>query len=101
MIFSRRHLIWLVPCLSAAYQQDATDNGPRLEYQFFSGRVDDFTDASLTVSRELASRKHEVRSFVRTSETFIKGELKKGVKVTVAFTTVDGSHIAHRVLIRS
>ena len=89
-----------IPCILAARPQDPPVASTRIEFSFFSGRVDEFNDESISVSRELASRKHEVRTFVRTPETVIKGSLKKGAKVTVAFTRVDGSLVAHRVLIR-
>lgn len=92
--------MWAVPCLLVARPQETPVPVKRVEFSFFSGRIDEFSDESITVSRELASRKHELRMFVRTPETVIKGDLRKGAKVTVAFTTVDGNHVAHRVMIR-
>ena len=84
----------------AAHPQNSSEPSERIQFSFFSGRVDDFSDDFISVSRELASRKHEVRSFIRTPETVIRGSLRKGARVTVAFTHVDGGYVAHRVIIR-
>ena len=101
MLFTRRHLIWGIPCTLAARPQEPQDPPKAAELRFFSGRVEEVTGESISVSRELASRKHEVRTFVRTADTIVSGALKKGAKVTVAFTTVDGNHVAHRVIVRA
>lgn len=100
MFRGRRQFVWAIPCLVLARPQETPVPVKRVEFSFFSGRVDEFSDDSITVSRELASRSYEQRTFVRTAATVIKGTLKKGAKVTVAFTTMDGHHVAHRVMIR-
>ena len=83
-----------------ARAQDTSESSRTLELSFFSGHVEDFTAEMLSVSRELASRKREQRTFLRTPETVIRGSLKKGVKVTVAYTAADGTFTAHRVQVR-
>ena len=69
-------------------------------YEFFSGSVDDVSDARITVSRVLPGKPTETRSFLINSDTKMEGRPRARDRVTVGFETKDDGDVAIRIIVR-
>ena len=77
----------------APSQQEAED-------AFFSGTLDEFSDDSLTVTREVLGNPPERRAFRITSQTKLEGKLAEGVRVTVKFRAAEDTFVAETIIVR-
>ena len=69
-------------------------------YAFFSGTVEDFSEARIVVSRVLPGKPTETRSFVINADTKVEGQPKAKARVTVGFETRDEGDVAVRIIVR-
>ena len=70
------------------------------EQYFFSGRIEDYCEDSITVSRTLASRDPEVRTFAINGEPSVRGELRRDARASVNYVATGGAYVARRILVR-
>jgi hypothetical protein len=78
--------------------QDAKEALPPV--RFWSGRLVEITDESVTVRRTLPGREPEDRKFLRTPATKVDGELALSVRVTVGYVQSAQTNVARRIVVR-
>ena len=95
-------LLWVCCALLIAAALSAQDETPKrdLAYQMFSGSVVEVSTDKLTVTRTLAGKPAEKRTFLMTAETKVEGRLRPKARVTVGYTSNDRGDVAVRIIVR-
>jgi hypothetical protein len=71
-----------------------------VDYQMYSGIVSGLDKQTLTVTRTVAGKPPESRTFLLKPETKIEGKLKTKARVTVGYLSKDEGEVAMRVIVR-
>jgi hypothetical protein len=97
-----RRIALLCLCFAAFTASWGQEPPPPSEpnYAFFSGIVEEFSDARITVSRVLPGKPTETRSFIINSGTKVEGRIDNKSRVTVGFETRDDGDVAVRIIVR-
>lgn len=93
---------WTLAFVSMAflYTPAAAFSQQEDEDTFFSGTVDEFTDETVTVTREVLGNPPEHRTFTITALTKVEGKLGEGVRVTVKFRATEDTFLAEAITVR-
>ncbi|MBY0505885.1 MAG: hypothetical protein K2X03_18355 [Bryobacteraceae bacterium] len=68
--------------------------------EFYSGAVQEVSETTVAVARQLPGKQAETRVFVLDGDTIVEGRLKKQVRVTVGYRSHDGQDHAWRIIVR-
>jgi hypothetical protein len=74
--------------------------GTAAQVRFWSGRVVEISEDSVTVRRTLPGREPQDRKFQRTPSTKVDGEMEIDSRVTVGYVEEAQASIAKRILVR-